>query len=374
MVKQIYISFLFALFLTISFGQEEFNLPSRLDPVIDYTSTLSSDEKEKINKKIRSFSEDVGSQIGVVIIPSTEGYPIEEVSMKIAEKWKLGRKGVDDGVLLLIAKNDRELRIEVGYGLEGAIPDIYAKRIINNKITPEFKEGDFYAGIDNGVENDAKAWIVRENDKRSKPTAYKEYPNPAAENITFHLGKGGNKVGSLGFKKASKKTKEILIDDHAISGIDLAKATDSKNRLLYVTPILKEDVHISGLASISVKIASSKPATNLSVWLVSLPWDEGRVRITNNVITRGWADLQNNKSLRKSKPLKPGKFYKMTFDLQPDDQIIRKGQQIGLMIFSSDNQFTLLPKPGTELTVNLQGTSITIPVVGGKEAFKKAID
>ena len=228
-------------------------------------------------------------------------------------------------------------------------------------------------GVQNNVESDSRAWIVRENDKRTNPTAYKEYPNPAAKNVTLHLGKGGNNLGSLSLKNNARKVKETLVDNATISGNDLAKATSSKNRLLYVTPILKEDVHISGLASITVKIASSKPATNLSVWLVSLPWDEGRVKITDNIITRGWADLQNYKSLRKSKPLKPGKFYKMTFDLQPDDQIIKKGQQIGLMIFSSDNKFTLLPKPGTELTVDLKKTCITLPIVGGENAFKKAV-
>jgi X-Pro dipeptidyl-peptidase len=144
---------------------------------------------------------------------------------------------------------------------------------------------------------------------------------------------------------------------------------------MYVSPTLKEDVHISGISTITMKAASSKAAVNLSVYLVSLPWTEGRrTKITDNIITRGWADLQNNTSLSKSAPLKPGKFYEMTFDLQPDDQIIKKGQQIGLMIFSSDNNYTLLPEPGTELTIDLEGTKITIPVVGGEDAFKKSVN
>ena len=96
-------------------------------------------------------------------------------------------------------------------------------------------------------------------------------------------------------------------------------------------------------------------------------------QITDNLITRGWADLQNYKSLRESEPLKPGKFYTMTFELQPDDQVIKAGQQIGLMIFSSDDNFTILPKPGTELTVDLNKTQIKIPVVGGTEAWTKAV-
>lgn len=108
--------------------------------------------------------------------------------------------------------------------------------------------------------------------------------------------------------------------------------------------------------------------------MVSLPWNNSRnAKITDNIITRGWADPQNYKSLRESEPLQPGKFYELSFDLQPDDQIIPAGQQIGLMIFSSDRDFTLWPKPGTELTVDLDSTFIKIPVVGGIEAFKKAI-
>ncbi len=103
-----------------------------------------------------------------------------------------------------------------------------------------------------------------------------------------------------------------------------------------------------------------------------LPWSDPRKckRIPIILSTRGWADLQNSKSLSKSEPLIPGRFYEITFDLEPDDQIIPAGKQIGLMIFSSDREFTLWPDPGTRLTVDLNGTSITIPVVGGREAIK----
>ena len=229
-------------------------------------------------------------------------------------------------------------------------------------------------GINNGVQNDAKAWIVRENDKRDQPTSYKDYPNPAAKPVQLFLNPGAPEAGSLTSSKSNKKAKEVIIDNYSFSGEALAQADNTNHRLIYVSPVLKEDLHISGITSITVKMASNKPAANLSVWMVSLPWNKGRrTVITDNIITRGWADLQNYKSLRKSAPLKPGKFYEMTFDLQPDDQIIKKGQQIGLMIFSSDNNYTLLPKPGTELTLDLNGTSITIPIVGGKAAFDKAV-
>ena len=231
----------------------------------------------------------------------------------------------------------------------------------------------FLHGISNGVENDAKAWIVRENDKREEPTSYKNFPNPDAKQVTFYLNPGAPGVGNLSINNSNSKVKETLVDNYSFSAESLAKADFTNHRLMYVSPILKEDIHISGLATITIKAASSKPAVNLSVYLVSLPWNnEKEAKITDNIITRGWADLQNYQSLSKSSPLKPGKFYEMTFDFQPDDQIIKKGQQIGLMIFSSDSEYTLLPKPGTELTVDLKETTITIPIVGGKNAFKKA--
>jgi X-Pro dipeptidyl-peptidase len=230
-------------------------------------------------------------------------------------------------------------------------------------------------GIENGVETDAKAWIVRENDERSNPTAYDAYPNSDAKPVTFYLEGGAPAVGKLSISASKLKEKETLVDNYSFSSEALAQADYTNHRLLYTTPILKEDVHLSGIATITLKAASSKSAVNLSVYLVSLPWSAGRrTKITDNIITRGWADLQNHQSISKSAPLKPGKFYEMTFDLQPDDQIIKKGQQIGLMIFSSDNNYTLLPKPGTELTIDLQGTKITIPVVGGEEAFQKATE
>ncbi|MCK0156623.1 Xaa-Pro dipeptidyl-peptidase [Cellulophaga sp. F20128] len=229
-------------------------------------------------------------------------------------------------------------------------------------------------GIENGVEKDKKAWIVREDDERDNPTAYDEYPNPKAQPVVLHLQNGAPNIGQLTAKEIKNKSTETLQDDYNFSGSELAQAHSSEHRLLYVTPTLTKDVHISGTAEITIKLASSKPAANLSVWLVSLPWNtEGDAKITENIITRGWADPQNHKSITKSKPLKPGKFYEVTFELQPDDQIIPAGQQIGLLIFSSDSEFTLLPKPGTELTIDTNKTKLTLPIVNGEEALLEAI-
>ena len=230
-------------------------------------------------------------------------------------------------------------------------------------------------GIENGVENDAKAWIVRENDSRQYPTAYTDYPNPEASPVVLYINADTSSYGRLSLENSSSEGQETFSDNASFSATSLAQSLSSNHRLLYVSDILKEDLHISGLASITVKAASSKPAVNLSVYLVSLPWNKNKgAKITENIITRGWADLQNNSSLSKSSPLIPGKFYKMTFDFQPDDQIIKKGQQIGLMLFSSDSEYTLLPKPGTELTIDLKETMITLPIVGGENAFKKAVN
>lgn len=228
-------------------------------------------------------------------------------------------------------------------------------------------------GIDNGVDKEEnKAYIVREYDDRQKPTAYKDYPNPEASNVKLNLTQGGNRAGGLTLGNADKSV-EKLTDDVNFTGKDLANAENSNNRLLYVTAPLTEDLHISGVPKVSITLSSSKPAANLSVWLVSLPWQEGEgLRITDNIITRSWADPKNYKSLTDEEDLASGKFYTVNFDLQPDDQIIKKGQQIGLMIFSSDQEFTLHPEPGTELSIQLDKTSLTLPVVGGKTTLKTA--
>ena len=229
-------------------------------------------------------------------------------------------------------------------------------------------------GIDNGVEKDPKSWIVRETAKRSQPTAYDDYPHPEAKLVAMHLSKGGNSQGGLSATPAEDQGSEILVDDASSPGKDLAQTAASKHRLLFVTPELKEPLHISGYPKVKIRLSSSKPAANLTVWLVSLPWTEDpKDKITDNLITRGWADPQNHSSMTKSEPLVPNQFYDVSFSLQPDDQIIAAGEKIGLMIFSSDPEFTLQPEAGTELTVDLNGTHLELPIVGGQEAFQRAV-
>ena len=129
----------------------EVAVPPLKTRVTDLTGTLALSQRETLEQELRTFEARKGSQIAVLIVLTTQPEAVEQYSIRVAEAWKLGRKGVDDGVLLLVAKQDRELRIEVGYGLEGVIPDAVAKRVISEIIIPYFKQGDFYGGIHAGV-------------------------------------------------------------------------------------------------------------------------------------------------------------------------------------------------------------------------------
>jgi X-Pro dipeptidyl-peptidase len=222
------------------------------------------------------------------------------------------------------------------------------------------------------VENDPRSWIVREGDPPSEPTAYPDYPHPEATGVRMHLRAGGRTTGALVTDATPGRGTEAVVDDASFGGGALASADSSAHRLLYVTPELVRPAHVSGVPRVTIRMASNRPAANLSVWLVTLPWTEGGEEV-DNVITRGWADPQNHASLTDGEPLEPGRFYDVTFDLQPDDQIIPAGKRIGLMIFSSDHDFTLHPAPGTELTIDLAGTSLELPVVGGAATLSRPV-
>ena len=147
---------IFALLLLVSLGlsvnsQDLQPIPPLTSPVTDLTGTLSRVEVNNLEGALRSFAQTRGSQVVILMVPTTDPEDIASYAIRVAEEWKIGREGIDDGVILLVAKDDRELRIEVGYGLEGAIPDAYAKRIIENLILPEFRNGQFYNGIADGV-------------------------------------------------------------------------------------------------------------------------------------------------------------------------------------------------------------------------------
>ncbi len=128
------------------------DIPALKGRVTDTTGTLSSADAARIEAKLKAFEQQKGSQMVVLMVPTVQPEAIEQYSIRVAEKWKIGRKKVDDGLILLVAKNDRKLRIEVGYGLEGAIPDAIAKRIISEAIAPRFRNNDYVGGIEAGVD------------------------------------------------------------------------------------------------------------------------------------------------------------------------------------------------------------------------------
>ncbi|HET7551675.1 MAG TPA: Xaa-Pro dipeptidyl-peptidase [Gemmatimonadaceae bacterium] len=282
-------------------------------------------------------------------------------------------------------------------------------------------------GVDNGVENDPHAWIVHEEaaqaaqaktmaereariaaaraagdstvgnapdgtrrrrargrrnrPERTRPTPYADFPVPGSVPVVLHPVAGGRAVGALALSASGHEGKEKLVDDVAFSGSALAASESSPHRLLYATAVLTDSVHISGTPRIKLRLASSKPAANLTIWLVQLPFDSTTIGtdIQESLITRGWADPQNYRSLTDGgnydsklpgEKLVPGKFYDLTFDIEPSDEIIPPGKRIGVMIMSSDREFTLWPAAGTELTVDLDASSFSIPIVGGADALK----
>ncbi len=131
---------------------EDRPIPALTGRVVDGTETLTAEQKRALEEKLQAFEQRKGSQIAVLITGTTFPEPIESYSIRVADAWKIGRKGVSDGILVVVAKSDRAMRLEVGYGLEGAIPDAMARRLIDEVFIPGFREGNFYEGLSAGVD------------------------------------------------------------------------------------------------------------------------------------------------------------------------------------------------------------------------------
>ena len=136
-----------ALLPLFGWGADEVALPALSDRVTDLTATLSAEDRAALTASLATLEKDKGAQVVIVLLPTTQPESIEQFGIRLAEAWKIGRKGVDDGVIVIVAKNDRKMRIEVGYGLEGAIPDAIAKRIVAEQMAPRFRAGDFAGGL-----------------------------------------------------------------------------------------------------------------------------------------------------------------------------------------------------------------------------------
>ncbi|HEX6134870.1 MAG TPA: Xaa-Pro dipeptidyl-peptidase [Longimicrobiales bacterium] len=245
--------------------------------------------------------------------------------------------------------------------------------------------------VENGIDRSPRAMVVPSHAKpplgaargvSAPAVAYADWPVPGSTPVTVYPSRGGNAIGTLALTAPGRQGTEQLVDDYRVSPDAMAASPASPHRLLYSLPAFRDTVHLSGTTRVTIRLASNKPAVNLSVYLVKLPYDSTEIGTESRagVVTRGWADPQNHRSLTRGgnyasklpgEPLVPGRFYTVTFDLQPDDQHILPGERLGVMIFSSDADFTLHPDPGTELTVDLDGTSITLPIVGGAGALRR---
>lgn len=153
------------------------DIPPLTERVIDLTQTLSAEQQSELSQKLKDFEDRKGAQLAILILPTTLPETVEQYSLRVVDQWKIGRSRVDDGVFLIVAKNDRKLRIETGYGLEGALNDATAKRIIDEVITPRFREGDFNAGLVAGVDR-----IIRVVDGEPLPV-----PKPEGEIPGLHV-------------------------------------------------------------------------------------------------------------------------------------------------------------------------------------------
>jgi uncharacterized protein len=157
-------------------------VPQLSGRVVDQTGTLSAGEIDTLTQRLKDLERRKGSQVAVLIVPSTKPETIEQFSIRVAEAWKIGRRKIDDGALLVIAKDDRKLRIEVGYGIEGALTDVTARRIIDEVIVPDFRSGDYASGISAGVDR-----MIRVIDGEPLPAPRPEASHSGDSELLFNV-------------------------------------------------------------------------------------------------------------------------------------------------------------------------------------------
>jgi X-Pro dipeptidyl-peptidase len=222
----------------------------------------------------------------------------------------------------------------------------------------------------NGVENDPKAWVVREGQSSQNPTPYAEWPDPEAQEVTLSFSGNGNETGLLSLREGGRPVSEAIVDNATISAATLMNVASSPHRLVFKTPPLLTPIRISGTPTIQLLLAFSKPKANVTAHLISYPEGAGSA----TVISRGWIDPENRSSPAVTEAVTPGKMYKLTFDFQPKDSMLAAGRRLGVMILSSDRDYTIRPSPGTELTMALKESKVRLPIVGGPSTFTNAFD
>lgn len=145
-MKKIFLLSLLALLFNFAFAQDYPEKPNTL--VNDYSGVLSAEQKQALENKLVAFDDSSSTQIAIAILKSVGDYDINEYAVNLGRKWGVGQSGKNNGIMIVVAVGDRKISIQTGYGVEGALPDVYAKRIIDNDIKPEFRAGNYYAGLD----------------------------------------------------------------------------------------------------------------------------------------------------------------------------------------------------------------------------------
>jgi X-Pro dipeptidyl-peptidase len=217
--------------------------------------------------------------------------------------------------------------------------------------------------VENGVEQRPKAYVVRED---RTLTEYAEWPDPATEQVKlkFAAAAAPDGVGTLGVSRDGSRATENLVDDATQRASALAAAESSPNRLAYRTDVLGEPLRLSGTPSVSLNLSVDRSKANLTALLVEYP-----ATGSPKIITRGWMDVENRGSAFMTEPVVPGEAYAFDFAFEPKDYVFAAGHRIGLLILSTDYDYTLRPRPGTALTVRPAQSNVVLPIVGGRLRF-----
>jgi X-Pro dipeptidyl-peptidase len=224
--------------------------------------------------------------------------------------------------------------------------------------------------VDNGIMDEPTAVVQRED---RTYTTYRNWPDPGARDVDLELGATrATEPGTLSTRSHQADAKQSFVDQGRTIAPDVLVANPdaaSPNRLVYRSPVLNNDVRISGRPEMRLRMAiNNKPDANLTVYVV----DYGPPASTDEpfVVTRGWMDPQNRTGASRTLPVRQRKLYDYRWTLEPKDYVFKAGRRIGVVVLSSDQEYTLLPLGGTELTVAPGGSELTLPVVGGRSALR----
>jgi len=222
------------------------------------------------------------------------------------------------------------------------------------------------SGVRNGANSGPRAMVQRE---RGSWREQADWPAPRSKRVTGYLRAGGRRAGGLTVVPPHRRTArvETVVDDARKRAHRLAGERPSRHRLVYRSTALSQRVRISGRPGVALRVSFSKPAANVTALLVDYAPDGSMF-----IVTRGWTDPQNRHSVARTVPITPGVSYRVGLGMQPDDYVFRRGHRIGVVLLSSDHNFTLRPRPGTKLRIDIRGSTVRLPVVGGREALADA--